>query len=84
MVANKFPRIRAALCSDMLTAKMSRLHTDANVLVLGARIIGKEMAKEIVKTWLNTPFEGDRHQRRISKIEALEEQLKTDESQQSQ
>ncbi len=84
MVANKFPKIRAALCSDMLTAKMSRLHTDANVLVLGARIIGKEMAKEIVKVWLQTPFEGDRHKRRISKIEALEEQLKTDESPQSQ
>lgn len=75
MVANKFPHIRASLCNDLFTAKMSRLHNDANILVLGGRIIGSDLAKEIVKVWLTTPFEGNRHLRRINKIRALEEHL---------
>ncbi|UOD34064.1 ribose 5-phosphate isomerase B [Deferribacteraceae bacterium V6Fe1] len=69
--ANKFPGIRAALCWDSYTAKMSRLHNDANVLAMGGRIIGPELAKEIVETWLSYDFEGGRHQRRIDKIDSL-------------
>lgn len=76
MVANKFPNVRAALCNDLFTAKMSRLHNDANVLVLGGRIIGRDLAAEIVKVWLTTPFEGERHLKRIDKIKAIEEDLK--------
>jgi ribose 5-phosphate isomerase B len=73
MVANKFPNVRAALCNDLFSAKMSRLHNDANVLVLGGRIIGTDLAAEIVRTWLETPFEGDRHMRRLQKIKKIEE-----------
>ena len=72
MVANKFPNVRASLCNDLFSAKMSRLHNDANVLVLGGRIIGKDLAAEITKTWLSTPFEGDRHMRRLNKIKKIE------------
>jgi ribose 5-phosphate isomerase B len=72
IVANKFPRIRAALVNDLYSAKFSRAHTDANILVMGGRIIGKELAKEIVKVWLETPFAGGRHKKRLEKIEALE------------
>jgi ribose 5-phosphate isomerase B len=76
IVANKFPGIRASLCNDLFTAKMSRLHNDANILVIGGRIVGKDLAKEIVKTWVSTPFEGDRHCRRLDKITKIEERLK--------
>jgi len=75
MVANKFPNVRAALCNDLFSAKMSRLHNDANVLVLGGRIIGKDLAAEIVRTWMSTAFEGDRHMRRLNKIKKIEETL---------
>lgn len=75
MVANKFPNVRAALCNDLFTARMSRLHNDANVLVLGGRVIGKDLATEIVKTWMMTPFEGERHMRRLTKIKKIEEDL---------
>ena len=78
MVANKFPNVRAALCNDLFSAKMSRLHNDANILVLGGRVIGKDLAYEIVKTWLSTPFEGDRHLKRLNKIKKIEESLRTD------
>ncbi len=78
MVANKFPNVRASLCNDLFTAKMSRLHNDANVLVLGGRVIGKDLAYEIVKTWVSTPFEGDRHLKRLNKIKKIEESLRTD------
>jgi len=74
IVANKFPRIRAALVNDLYSAKFSRAHTDANLLVMGARMVGKELAKEIVKVWLETPFAGGRHKRRLEKIEALEQE----------
>lgn len=74
IVANKFPGVRAALANDLYSARCSREHNDANVLVIGGRIIGREMALEIVKVWLNTPFAGGRHQRRIDKIKALEKQ----------
>lgn len=75
IVANKFPGVRASLCNDLFTAKMSRLHNDANILVMGGRIIGKDLAREIVKTWVSTPFEGDRHCRRLEKIQKIEERL---------
>jgi len=75
MVANKFPHVRASLCNDLFTAKMSRMHNDANVLVLGGRIIGKDLAVEIVKAWLTTLFEGNRHLKRLAKIRKIEEDL---------
>jgi ribose 5-phosphate isomerase B len=76
IVANKFPGIRASLCNDLFTAKMSRLHNDANILVLGGRIVGKDLAKEIVKTWVTTPFEGERHSMRLKKIAKIEERFR--------
>ncbi len=75
IVANKFPGVRASLCNGLFTARMSRLHNDANVLVLGGRVIGKDLAKEIVRTWVNTPFEGDRHAKRLRKITLIEDRL---------
>jgi ribose 5-phosphate isomerase B len=74
MVANKFPRIRAAVANDLYSSRCSREHNDANVLIMGGRIVGKDLAKEIVKVWLETPFAGGRHKRRIEKIEALEKE----------
>ncbi len=76
IVANKVPGIRAALCQEDYSAKMSRLHNDANVLVLPGRIIDKEKARAIVKTWFTTDFEGGRHQRRLDKIKEIEEKKK--------
>ena len=76
IVANKFPKIRASLCNDLYTAKMSRFHNDANILVLGGRVVGKGLAKEIVKVWLSTPFEGERHCVRLDKITRIEERIK--------
>ena len=75
IVANKFPGVRASLCNELFTAKMSRLHNDANILVLGGRIVGKDLAREIVKTWVRTPFEGERHRRRLDKISLIEGRL---------
>ncbi len=72
IVANKFRRVRAALVNDLYSCRYSREHTDANILVMGGRLIGKELAREIVRVWLSTPFAGGRHQRRLEKIEALE------------
>lgn len=70
--ANKVPGIRCALCSDSFSAKMTRLHNDANVLAMGAGIVGENLAIEIVDTFLNTAFSGEeRHQRRIDLIEKL-------------
>ncbi|MGC1455449.1 MAG: ribose 5-phosphate isomerase B [Nitrospirota bacterium] len=68
IVANRFPKVRAALCHDHFTARMSREHNDANILVMGERVIGKGVALEIVKTWLETEFAGGRHQLRLNKI----------------
>ena len=76
IVANRYPKVRAALCHDHFTAQMSRMHNDANVLVMGERVIGKGVALEIVKTWLETEFEGGRHQLRLNKIEDIEKSLK--------
>jgi ribose 5-phosphate isomerase B len=69
MVANRFAHVRAALCNDLFSAILSRQHNDANILVLGGRVIGSALAMEIVKTWLNTPFEGGRHQVRLDKFD---------------
>jgi len=74
MVANKFPGIRAALCTDTDTARLSRMHNDANILVLAGRRTDPEMATAIVKVWLDTPFEGGRHARRLDKIRNIEEE----------
>ena len=75
IVANKYPNVRAALCHDHFTAQMSREHNDANLLVMGERVLGKGVALDIVKTWLDTPFGGGRHQKRLDKITALEKTL---------
>jgi ribose 5-phosphate isomerase B len=77
--ANKFPGIRAALCNDLFTAKMSRMHNDANVLVIGGRIVGDDLAKEIVRVWFDTQFEGGRHLCRLEKIKNIEERCGKDE-----
>ena len=72
MVANKYPHVRAALCNDLFSAAMSRRHNDANILVLGGRVVGDILALEIVKTWLETPFEGGRHQRRLDLFDDIQ------------
>ena len=72
MVANKFPHVRAALCTDIFSAMMSRRHNNSNILVLGGRIIGDILALEIVRTWIETPFEGGRHQARIDKFDGID------------
>ena len=72
MAANKVPGTRAALCNDLSTARTSREHNDANVLALGGRIVAQTLAEEILAVWLDTPFAGGRHQRRIDQIAALE------------
>jgi ribose 5-phosphate isomerase B len=72
MAANKVPGIRAALCYDQATAVNSREHNDANVLTLGAGLIGETLAQQIVKTWLTTEFAGGRHARRVNKIMQIE------------
>lgn len=76
IVANKFSGVRAALCSEPFSAKMSRLHNDANVLVIGGRVTGNILAKEIAKVWLETPFESGRHLDRLKKISLIEEKTK--------
>jgi ribose 5-phosphate isomerase B len=71
MIANRFPGIRAALCHDVSTAVKSRRHNDANLLVLGGRMIGPQLARDIVQAWLATPFDGGRHQDRLDLMEQL-------------
>ncbi len=72
IVANKFPGVRAALCHDAFTARMSRMHNDANILAIGGRVTGREVALDMVNIWLSTPFEGGRHQKRLDKISDIE------------
>ena len=76
IVANKFPRVRAALVTDEFTARMSKEHNDANVLVMGGRVLRAEEARSMVGLWLDTPFEGGRHSQRLAKIAQIEEQLR--------
>lgn len=75
IVANRFPGVRAALCLDEETARLSRQHNDANILVLAGRKTDPARAEGIVRVWLTTPFEGGRHQARLDKIRETEEQL---------
>lgn len=72
MVANKFKGIRAALCFNEFMAEMSKRHNNANVLVLGARVIGTDLALSIVNRWLASNFDGGRHQKRLDKISEIE------------
>ena len=72
LAANKVRGVRAALCNCLYTARMARQHNDANVLSIGARVVGEGLAEEIVTTFLTTPFEGGRHARRVDQITALE------------
>lgn len=75
LAANKVRGVRAALCNDLYTARMARAHNDANVLSMGARVVGVGLAEEIVATFLATPFEGGRHQRRVDQLIALEQEF---------
>ena len=72
IAANKVRGVRAALCNDLYTARMSRQHNDANVLAIGGRIVAPGLADEIVQLWLEAAFEGGRHQRRVDQIAAIE------------
>jgi ribose 5-phosphate isomerase B len=72
IVANRFPKIRAALCHDTYTARMSREHNNSNILVIGGRITEENLAKEIVRIWLASKFQGGRHQRRLDEITDME------------
>jgi ribose 5-phosphate isomerase B len=74
IAANKVAGVRAALCNDLYTARLSRQHNDANVLSMGGRIVAFGLADEILALWLDTAFEGGRHQRRIDQIAAAERQ----------
>lgn len=75
LAANKVRGVRAVVCSEPCTARLSRQHNDANVLAFGARIVGIEMAKMIVQTWLDAEFEGGRHKRRVDMIMDIQEQM---------
>jgi ribose 5-phosphate isomerase B len=74
IAANKVHGVRAALCNDLYTAKMSRAHNDANVLAMGARIVAPELARVILRTWLEAEFDGDRHARRVAQISEIEQE----------
>lgn len=76
IVANKFPNVRAALVSDVYSARMAKEHNYANILVIGGRVAGKGLAREMVKTWLEAKFEGGRHQKRLDKIKEIEKGMK--------
>ncbi len=73
IAANKIKGVRAALCHDIYSARMTRKHNNSNVLTMGGRVIGSDLAREIAKVWVEEEFDGGRHQRRIDKISQLEE-----------
>ena len=73
LAANKIHGIRCVVCSEPYSAKLSRLHNDTNMLALGSRVVGSDLARMIVSMWLETPFEGGRHQRRVEQLAELEE-----------
>ena len=79
ITANKFPSVRAAPCHDDLTAEMSRRHNDANILCLSADLLGERLVDRMIEIWLNTPFEGGRHARRVNKICKLEAEIQAEE-----
>ncbi len=72
MAANKVPGVRAAVANDLYTARFSRLHNDANVLAMGARVIGPGLAQAVLEVWMETEFEGGRHERRLEKMACIE------------
>ena len=72
IAANKFNGIRAAVCGDIYSAKMTKIHNNANIITMGARVIGQETAREIVNAWLTNEYEGGRHQNRLDKISDIE------------
>jgi len=76
IVANRVPGVRAALCYNVKAAKLSRQHNDSNVLALGSIFVNAGLAKKIIKTWLETKFEGGRHQRRINLIKQIERKIR--------
>lgn len=78
ILANRYPGVRAALVGDVLAARMCREHLDANVLVLGGGFLGRYLAAEILRVWIETPFAGGRHQRRLDKIADIERELGLD------
>ena len=71
LAANRVPKVRATLCNDLFSAIMGRRHNDSNILVMGGRVVGDVLAIEILKAWLNTPFEGGRHQNRLDKFDSV-------------
>jgi len=75
IVANRFAGVRAALCHDVYTARLSREHNDSNLLVLAGYLTAKGLAREILKVWLEAGFQGGRHQRRLEKIKAMDEEI---------
>lgn len=76
IAANKFPGVRAALVHDEFTARMAKEHNNANILVMGGRVLDLEQALKMVAIWLETPFEGGRHQLRLEKIAQIEDELR--------
>jgi ribose 5-phosphate isomerase B len=74
LAANKVHGVRAALCNDLYTARMARSHNNANVLSMGARVVGVGLAEEILSTFLSTPFEAGRHERRVAQLAEIEQQ----------
>ncbi|MBQ5806169.1 MAG: RpiB/LacA/LacB family sugar-phosphate isomerase, partial [Lachnospiraceae bacterium] len=72
IAANKVKGVRACVCSEPYTAKLSKMHNNSNIIAFGARVVGSEMAKMIVDTWLETEYEGGRHQRRVDLLDAIE------------
>ena len=72
IAANKVKGVRACVCSEPYTAKLSKMHYNSNIIAFGARVVGSEMAKMIVDTWLETEYEGGRHQRRVDMLDAIE------------
>ena len=79
ITANKFPGVRAAPCHDDLTAEMSRRHNDANILCLSADLLGERLVDRMIELWMDTPFEGGRHARRVEKICRLEAEIHAEE-----
>jgi ribose 5-phosphate isomerase B len=80
MVANKFPYVRAALCTDLFSSIMSRRHNNSNILVMGGYVVGDVLAMEIVKAWLETPYDGGRHQRRLDKFDRIDTAISDEDS----
>jgi ribose 5-phosphate isomerase B len=72
MVANKFSHVRAALCTEPFSAELSRRHNNSNILVMGGRMTGETLAIEIVRVWLETPFDGGRHQERLNQFDTID------------